>query len=100
MIYGHKTIHGTQHLDVEIDKKGRVVSVWFRCAALPFRVTVVDKERAAQMIQMSAKINQEALLNAVDFTVVCQKPPAGWRCTREAGHEGPCAALPIGEGQC
>jgi len=25
---------------------------------------------------------------------VCMKPPAGWRCTRPAGHDGPCAALP------
>jgi hypothetical protein len=22
----------------------------------------------------------------------CERPPAGWYCTREAGHEGPCAA--------
>jgi hypothetical protein len=25
----------------------------------------------------------------------CNVPPNGWRCTRSAGHEGPCAALPI-----
>lgn len=24
---------------------------------------------------------------------VCTVPPKGWRCTREAGHEGPCAAV-------
>lgn len=24
----------------------------------------------------------------------CTAPPAGWHCTRAAGHEGPCAALP------
>jgi hypothetical protein len=24
----------------------------------------------------------------------CTKPPEGWRCTREAGHDGPCAAIP------
>ena len=23
----------------------------------------------------------------------CQVPPLGWRCTRGAGHEGPCAAV-------
>lgn len=23
----------------------------------------------------------------------CPLPPAGWRCTRRAGHEGPCAAV-------
>jgi hypothetical protein len=26
---------------------------------------------------------------------VCKKPPEGWRCTREADHDGPCAAHPI-----
>lgn len=24
----------------------------------------------------------------------CGNPPAGWKCTRGAGHDGPCAALP------
>lgn len=23
----------------------------------------------------------------------CTKAPAGWTCSREAGHEGPCAAV-------
>lgn len=27
--------------------------------------------------------------------MICTLPPAGWRCTRELGHEGPCAAVPI-----
>lgn len=25
----------------------------------------------------------------------CEIPPAGWLCTREKGHEGPCAAHPV-----
>lgn len=25
----------------------------------------------------------------------CPVPPAGWRCTRKPGHDGPCAAVPI-----
>lgn len=24
----------------------------------------------------------------------CTTPPLGWKCSREAGHEGPCAAMP------
>lgn len=24
----------------------------------------------------------------------CTVPPEGWYCTRTAGHDGPCAALP------
>lgn len=26
---------------------------------------------------------------------ICILPPLGWFCTRESGHEGPCAAHPI-----
>lgn len=26
----------------------------------------------------------------------CMIPPLGWVCTREPGHEGPCAAHPVG----
>lgn len=26
---------------------------------------------------------------------MCLLPPAGWYCTREGGHEGPCAAYPL-----
>lgn len=28
------------------------------------------------------------------LAAVCDIPPPGWRCTRAAGHEGPCAAVP------
>ena len=30
----------------------------------------------------------------------CKLPPAGWRCTRYAGHKGPCAAWPVGCKKC
>jgi hypothetical protein len=26
--------------------------------------------------------------------MTCDKPPSGWKCTRELGHDGPCAAYP------
>lgn len=32
-------------------------------------------------------------LEALDPPDPCLKPPEGWRCTRDAGHEGPCAAV-------
>jgi hypothetical protein len=68
MIYGHRgTIHGTQFLHVEVDKKGRVVSVWFRCCALPFEQVNVDKERAAEMVRLYADVDNGAQLNAVDI---------------------------------
>lgn len=68
MIYGNEgTIHGTQKLNIEIDKRGGVVSVWFRCCALPFDVTVVDEGRAIEMANMSDRVNKHTKLNAVDI---------------------------------
>lgn len=32
--------------------------------------------------------------NAAGVASVCDSPPAGWRCTRQPGHDGPCAAVP------
>lgn len=29
----------------------------------------------------------------------CEKPPAGWRCSRTPGHDGPCAATPASGGE-
>ncbi|WP_387425178.1 hypothetical protein [Sphingomonas melonis] len=31
------------------------------------------------------------------MTETCTIPPAGWACTRAAGHDGPCAAITTGE---
>lgn len=30
-----------------------------------------------------------------DAQPTCQVPPLGWSCTRESGHDGPCAAVPV-----
>lgn len=34
---------------------------------------------------------------AATSTAPCSLPPPGWSCSRTAGHEGPCAASPVGE---
>ena len=50
------TIHRTKLVNVEVDSKtGEVVSVWFRCLALPFDVTKVDKNRVKEMKEMSKR---------------------------------------------
>lgn len=50
MRYGDdETIHGTEHVDVETDAQGNVVSVWYRCMMLPFKQARVDESRAADM---------------------------------------------------
>lgn len=35
------------------------------------------------------------LLDLIPDASPCTIPPPGWRCTRAAGHEGPCAAVPV-----
>jgi hypothetical protein len=49
---GDGTIHGTTYLNIETDAKGDIVSVWFRCQAIPYEVIVVDDTRAYEMKQM------------------------------------------------
>lgn len=48
---GNGTIHGTNVVNVET-RDGKVVSVWFRCMALPFDQTEVEAARADEMSRM------------------------------------------------
>ena len=53
MIYGYGgTIHGTNHVNVEVSKKGEVVSVWFRCMPIPFDQSIAGPEREVEMRRM------------------------------------------------
>lgn len=45
---------------------------------------VSDEQRREDFMAGYAAAEQDA--------TVCQVPPVGWRCTRKAGHDGPCAA--------
>jgi hypothetical protein len=38
--------------------------------------------------------NQEGVKLPWSFKLPCNVPPKGWLCTRESGHDGPCAAVP------
>lgn len=63
--YGNTgTIHSNQSLDVEVDKNGRVVSVWFRCQPLPFKQAVASDNRAKEMNNMYKEFKTE--LHGVD----------------------------------
>ena len=67
MLYGHdKTIHQTTEVNVELDKQGRVVSVWFRCAPLPFTQDRVDDDRAREMDRMYADMEPHKIV-AIEF---------------------------------
>lgn len=37
---------------------------------------------------------EEARQHRATFKAQCTRPPSGWSCTREPGHDGPCAAVP------
>ena len=63
MIYGHEgTIHQTTDVDVELDRDGRVVSVWFRCCPLSFTQTSVGDSRAKEMRSMYAAGNGQKIV--------------------------------------
>ena len=66
-IYGREnTIHRTKLLNIEVDAKtGEVVSVWFRCMALPFNVTKVEKSRSNEMKRMYK--DNKIKINAVEI---------------------------------
>lgn len=57
-----RTIHGSERLDVEVDDKGKVVAVWFRCACLPFHQVQVGYSRAADMRGSQEQVNKLALM--------------------------------------
>ena len=70
MIYGHSnTIHRTGSVDVELDKSGKVVSVWYRCMPLPFTQTVVGDARAAEMVHCYES-QPPMQIDAIDFREV------------------------------
>lgn len=46
-----------------------------------------------RLLEVAPKATVDQVAHAV-----CTLPPPGWYCTRERGHEGPCAAHPaVGE---
>lgn len=46
------TIHAGGEVNVELDKCGKVISVWFRCQPLPFTQTITADSRADEMRRM------------------------------------------------
>jgi hypothetical protein len=68
--YGDKgTIHGSTLLNVEVDLRGNVVAVWFRCMALPFEAHCVGPERASKMNVMSRRVNKDFKLHGVTIQI-------------------------------
>lgn len=59
------TIHNTRHVNVEIHE-GKVVAVWFRCAALPFTEHQADDDRAQDMRRMYQS-EQPRLITGIVF---------------------------------
>lgn len=66
-VYGrNNTIPRTKLLNIEVDEKtGEVVSVWFRCLALPFDVTKVNSSRVKEMKNMYKRHYVE--INAIEI---------------------------------
>jgi hypothetical protein len=56
-----------------------------------FDALIQDHEK-----KLSTHLATRAKLEAMAQQLgACTRPPEGWSCSREPGHEGPCAARPI-----
>lgn len=54
--YGNEgTIHQSTGVDVELDKDGKVLAVWFRCCPLAFTQSTADASRAAELKTISGQ---------------------------------------------
>lgn len=68
-----------------------------------FEVTAEDRARQKRLEELRTGTNaaeqkhQKNLeeLRAKNAQAPCSVPPSGWACSRESGHEGPCASSPI-----
>lgn len=58
------TIHSGGEVNVELDKYGMVIAVWYRCQPLPFTQRRVTDERAVEMMAMYVH-NPAPLIEAV-----------------------------------
>lgn len=61
------------------------------------RVLMHDKEQLIEEVEsilapVAAPVPEAKAEQVADANEICQLAPAGWYCTRKAGHDGPCAA--------
>jgi hypothetical protein len=53
-----------------------------------------DNQVAARRTREYEAALARETLSAAEDKIACAVPPAGWHCSRKAGHSGPCAARP------
>jgi hypothetical protein len=53
-----------------------------------------DNQVAARRTREYEAAQARETLSAAEDKIACAVPPAGWHCSRKAGHSGPCAAHP------
>lgn len=91
------------------DRIGRVRAAFKRCALTVLACTPAGPDQTAALRQLheSMMTANKAIacepgterVEAIGASPEasgdeCPRPPPGWRCSREAGHTGPCAASP------
>lgn len=65
-------------------------------SSFPLKRERPSREWYASKIQET--LNEDFVIGAERFNSdQCDRPPEGWRCTRNKGHDGPCAATPAPE---
>lgn len=54
----------------------------------------------SQTVPNFGPVECHSMFEAIEMVLIdraegCRVPPDGWLCTRKAGHDGPCAAVPV-----
>ena len=68
------------------------------------RAVLAASQQPVLNAERRAAIHRKVLAQGVDGPdvigpTICTVPPSGWSCTRVAGHDGPCAAIPAASRQ-
>lgn len=58
-------------------------------------ISIVKELMELRRLSRRKEVSDERRYGTYRFT--CTLPPFGWYCTRDPGHEGPCAAVRCGQ---
>jgi hypothetical protein len=79
-----------------------VIDTWMHVPTLKLRAGEMSAQEVRSVVGVLSAVKDNigrlSALRATPPQAACDAPPAGWRCTRAQGHEGPCAATPATEG--
>ena len=58
-------------------------------------MATLTKKDKTELAAAAATVTRLSAKAAAPTKKKCRKAPAGWKCSRNAGHDGPCAAKQV-----